>query len=377
MKLIFQTHDYSVTYAGEKIQLLRKEFALLQHLYNHPNQTFTRDDLLDAVWLLEAPSDRTVDDHIYRLRKKLKDWNHLLTIETVKGYGYQLVKHQKDIPFPLAQDEEFKQLTSHLFSKYHLFGHGEALNTLLNQEALGFEIDQQMKTYISFMRGDVWDFVKTDDVPFSNKALYLIHIYIFIANDKDKVISLFEEAKQKNIFSEQETLEATILTPGFLYILGGKFDQAKTHLEYADSNVTDKNHGFYPFLRLTHIMYNLCIDNDAKVQKQITYMEKFLKEKPYQRELGLFHLLKGLFRLKQGNVLQGRKDVEEGFSITQQTRFKSHIMLYINVCLFYLEGYIQEPALEKSFRKERDSLDQEYDFKRLEKEINQQFQKKL
>ena len=40
----------------------------------HPNQVFSRDALLDALWGDESRSDsRTVDVHIRRLREKLED----------------------------------------------------------------------------------------------------------------------------------------------------------------------------------------------------------------------------------------------------------------------------------------------------------------
>lgn len=81
-KIILRNANYTVEYDSEEIQLLRKEFLLFEFLYKNRGQTFSRDALLDAVWPLEAPSDRTVDDHIYRLRKKIK------TLEILCNYRH-------------------------------------------------------------------------------------------------------------------------------------------------------------------------------------------------------------------------------------------------------------------------------------------------
>ncbi|MDP4553545.1 winged helix-turn-helix domain-containing protein [Alkalihalobacillus macyae] len=46
------------------MEFLPKEFQLLQFLYQNPSQFFTREELLNAVWSREEPTDRTFDDHI-------------------------------------------------------------------------------------------------------------------------------------------------------------------------------------------------------------------------------------------------------------------------------------------------------------------------
>lgn len=71
-QLIFDPAGYTVNDGMESVELLAKEFALLQFLYERRGQAFSREQLLDRVWVLEYPVERTVDDHIYRLRKKLR-----------------------------------------------------------------------------------------------------------------------------------------------------------------------------------------------------------------------------------------------------------------------------------------------------------------
>lgn len=69
IRLQFDGDGYSVICGTDRVTLLAKEFALLRFLYDNRNQVFTREQLLDRVWPLEYPVERTVDDHIYRLRK--------------------------------------------------------------------------------------------------------------------------------------------------------------------------------------------------------------------------------------------------------------------------------------------------------------------
>ncbi|GIN21878.1 MAG TPA: DNA-binding response regulator [Bacillus bacterium] len=81
---------------GKSIQLTPRDLSLLIFLAKYPNQTFTRDQLIEKVWGWEYEgSDRAVDLSIKRLRKSLKDWpaEHG-EIRTLRGLGYQLsVRH--------------------------------------------------------------------------------------------------------------------------------------------------------------------------------------------------------------------------------------------------------------------------------------------
>jgi DNA-binding response OmpR family regulator len=81
----------NVENGDEAVQLTAREFDLLRFLAEHPNQAFTRDQLLDAVWDFEFPGDgNTVTVHIRRLRSKLEsDASRPRHIKTVWGVGYK------------------------------------------------------------------------------------------------------------------------------------------------------------------------------------------------------------------------------------------------------------------------------------------------
>ena len=74
---------------NQKIDIGHAEFKLLKFLLSHPDRVFSRSQLLDKVWgdhvMIE---ERTVDVHVLRLRKALKDAEGL--IKTVRSVGYML-----------------------------------------------------------------------------------------------------------------------------------------------------------------------------------------------------------------------------------------------------------------------------------------------
>jgi DNA-binding response OmpR family regulator len=87
--LVINQTNYSVTCQGENIEMPPKELELFYFLASHPNQVFTREQLLDHIWGYEYVGDtRTVDVHIKRLREKIKnheEWG----LATVWGIGYK------------------------------------------------------------------------------------------------------------------------------------------------------------------------------------------------------------------------------------------------------------------------------------------------
>jgi two-component system, OmpR family, response regulator VicR len=89
------TVDFSsrtVTLSGEPIPLAPRDWELLAFFIRHPNQCFTRDQLLDHVWGMDySGGDRAVDVAIKRLRQSLRDWPPSEgEIVTIRRMGYML-----------------------------------------------------------------------------------------------------------------------------------------------------------------------------------------------------------------------------------------------------------------------------------------------
>ena len=82
---------YVVTVNKKTLKLPLKEFELLQALATHPDQVFTREQLIDSIWGIDFEGDnRTVDVHIKRLRTRFNNLTDAIKFTTVRGVGYTL-----------------------------------------------------------------------------------------------------------------------------------------------------------------------------------------------------------------------------------------------------------------------------------------------
>lgn len=80
-----------VVVSGETVELTQIEFKMFLLLYSHPGRIFSRQYILDNIYNdYRIVSDRTVDSHIKKLRKKLhKAEPSKEIIRSVYGAGYK------------------------------------------------------------------------------------------------------------------------------------------------------------------------------------------------------------------------------------------------------------------------------------------------
>lgn len=90
-RLELNTKTRRVFKNGSEIQVLPKDFAMLQFLMQHPDEVFSTDVLLNRVWSID--SDATSDavrTSIKRLRQSLDEDEQSSVIENIRGIGYRL-----------------------------------------------------------------------------------------------------------------------------------------------------------------------------------------------------------------------------------------------------------------------------------------------
>ena len=81
----------TAVYNSEEIPLTVREFDLLYRLLSYPKKTFTRSQLMNDFWDMDANSSlRSVDVYMRKLREKLADVKEF-EIVTVHGLGYKAV----------------------------------------------------------------------------------------------------------------------------------------------------------------------------------------------------------------------------------------------------------------------------------------------
>lgn len=95
LEVNLRAHQVSVN--GKNISLTPRDLSVLLFLAENPNQTFTREQLIEQIWGWDYEgSDRAVDLAVKRIRKALQDWStNEGEIKTLRGLGYQLSVYQK------------------------------------------------------------------------------------------------------------------------------------------------------------------------------------------------------------------------------------------------------------------------------------------
>jgi len=91
--LTLNTATYNVKRGEKSIQLSSKEYALLEYLMRHPNQTLTKDQIISHVWDYDADVlPNTVEVYIGYLRNKIDRafTDKPSLIKTVRGFGYKI-----------------------------------------------------------------------------------------------------------------------------------------------------------------------------------------------------------------------------------------------------------------------------------------------
>jgi two-component system OmpR family response regulator len=90
-KLEMDLLAHAVRYAGRVVDLLPREYRLLEFLMRHAGQVVTRTMLFEEVWNYRSVGPTNVIDmHISKLRRKLDQENSESMIWTIRGAGYML-----------------------------------------------------------------------------------------------------------------------------------------------------------------------------------------------------------------------------------------------------------------------------------------------
>ena len=89
--LLLNLGDATVTFQGEKLELTKNEFRILQILMENAEKIVSRDEIIARLWESdEFIDDNTLTVNVARLRKKLESLGAKDLIRTKKGVGYFL-----------------------------------------------------------------------------------------------------------------------------------------------------------------------------------------------------------------------------------------------------------------------------------------------
>lgn len=91
--LLLNLEEHQCSIHGKIIDLTKKEFDLLLLMARFPQKIFTREHLLNVLWVEALDrEERTVDTHIKNIRLKVAkiDPSHFNPIKTIRGVGYKI-----------------------------------------------------------------------------------------------------------------------------------------------------------------------------------------------------------------------------------------------------------------------------------------------
>ena len=79
----------SSTITNDKIELVCKEFQILEYFMTNPNQILSKDQIYDKIWGLETNIEsNNLEAYLSFIRKKLRAISSKVNIKSIRGLGY-------------------------------------------------------------------------------------------------------------------------------------------------------------------------------------------------------------------------------------------------------------------------------------------------
>lgn len=98
--LVLNTTTLKVTCAktNEVVELIKKEFQLLEYFINNPNQVLSKEQIYDRVWGIENEIEsNNLEAYLSFIRRKLKVIESKVVIKSVREIGYKIEYGNKEI----------------------------------------------------------------------------------------------------------------------------------------------------------------------------------------------------------------------------------------------------------------------------------------
>ena len=92
------TLKVTCTKTNEVVELIKKEFQLLEYFINNPNQVLSKEQIYDRVWGIENEIEsNNLEAYLSFIRKKLRAIESKVVIKSVRGMGYKIEYGNKEI----------------------------------------------------------------------------------------------------------------------------------------------------------------------------------------------------------------------------------------------------------------------------------------
>ncbi|TYP75443.1 winged helix-turn-helix domain-containing protein [Paenibacillus methanolicus] len=317
---------YTVTWQGRALSLLPKEYGLLRYLHRHAGQTLSREQLLDGVWAMESPTDRTVDDHVYRLRRKLEGWSPGIRIETIRGRGYRLIAEEPPGEGnPLPRQAAFSEDMKSIAGAYLRYGRGDALLTLSrNREVLGFEADPSFALLLRMMEGRDVRFITREEGAFADRAFLLLYLYQFLQPFENR--AYVERALERRVLPPVWHAELATMAIISMRMDWGEWEAAREkQAELAAEAERNGWEGLIPYAANLRLEYVIRAGRWTEIAEASAAAARQLARYPYQRETGHYRVLTGIAAHRE-DAANGLASIDEGLELLRQSRFLANQM---------------------------------------------------
>lgn len=92
------TLKVTCTKTNEVVELIKKEFQLLEYFINNPNQVLSKEQIYDRVWGIENEIEsNNLEAYLSFIRKKIRAIESKVVIKSVRGMGYKIEYGNKEI----------------------------------------------------------------------------------------------------------------------------------------------------------------------------------------------------------------------------------------------------------------------------------------
>lgn len=91
-RLNLKTANLLCTRTNESLEMMNKEFQLLEYFMRNKNQIISKDQIYDKIWGMDNESEsNNLEAYLSFVRKKLKIIGSNVNIKSVRGLGYKLI----------------------------------------------------------------------------------------------------------------------------------------------------------------------------------------------------------------------------------------------------------------------------------------------
>lgn len=95
LRLSSSTSNLTCTATGESINVINKEYQLLEYFINNPNRILSKEQIYDKVWGYDNEIEsNNLEAYLSFIRKKLKAIGTKVNIKAVRGMGYRMEKFE-------------------------------------------------------------------------------------------------------------------------------------------------------------------------------------------------------------------------------------------------------------------------------------------